>query len=511
MAQALLLKTAMFYQLWRNLTLLSFGVFILFVLYSSKKSVCIDSRLVDKIDRVSVSSKDQVFSCSANQSITYTSFWREKVQALNDRIRQVEVYLGSFGPVAANLQIIVFENKKGLFREQGPYVYISDEYFHKKGWLERVLIRQWLRTQAATTPWPLVEDLMVENLLYSLVGKSEYPNYETKSENKKMILWPQQVRSSTDICRFSKKITDQLSFCLPYSEDPYMDQLQDFVMQSWLSAYENLSFFERQKVLSSLMTWYATSFSKEIKSIENLKTSREIISQLVSRLKANEFFNQSPEGLKFVIEISKLIENKGIERFVVEPLSDLVFVAMTEKANDYSFAKNLNKMSTENKNLKIGLIQDKVLVDVKTGLAQPLSATQSWKTRSLVLFTCEPLTFKAISQYRDRAERLLLIRECEGNAELRFEGYLKTGAKGFALQNPTVSFVHFHIPSLMMKKDQLDDEKDIFKQLMQDTKNKVPLHETFGWRQVEWDKDSQAYQPKAYIDAIDLFRTPAQL
>ena len=97
------------------------------------------------------------------------------------------------------------------------------------------------------------------------------------------------------------------------------------------------------------------------------------------------------------------------------------------------------------------------------------------------------------------------MEHCEPKAEVHYKEYLKSGAEGFALENTGMSFVQFHLPSLLMKREQLAsvlNVQDFIKK--RDVEN--PSFRSLGWQEVRFSQTANAYQPKAYVDAIEWFR-----
>jgi hypothetical protein len=66
-------------------------------------------------------------------------------------------------------------------------------------------------------------------------------------------------------------------------------------------------------------------------------------------------------------------------------------------------------------------------------------------------------------------------------------------------------FAHFHLPSLVSKRNLIDPNMEVF-QFLTERSQKNSVYELFGWRELNWDQISKTYQPKAVVDAVNLFR-----
>ncbi|MNL75174.1 hypothetical protein D3C87_2009320 [compost metagenome] len=59
-----------------------------------------------------------------------------------------------------------------------------------------------------------------------------------------------------------------------------------------------------------------------------------------------------------------------------------------------------------------------------------------------------------------------------------------------------------------MKKQELETVSNVFDFIQKrDVDN--PSFKGLGWQEVRWDEKASAYQPKAYVDAIEWFRAPS--
>lgn len=80
----------------------------------------------------------------------------------------------------------------------------------------------------------------------------------------------------------------------------------------------------------------------------------------------------------------------------------------------------------------------------------------------MVLETCSKVDFTRVMSFAKETSRLLVVRTCDPKKALHFQKFIFNGAEGFAMQNQKISFVQFHLPSVMIKRRELTSAGDVF-------------------------------------------------
>jgi hypothetical protein len=100
-----------------------------------------------------------------------------------------------------------------------------------------------------------------------------------------------------------------------------------------------------------------------------------------------------------------------------------------------------------------------------------------------------------------------VVDHCEKDKKISFKRFLAEGAEGFGAENKGIAFVQFHLPSLLMKKTELQSVANVFDFIQKRDPDSASFR-SLGWREIHWNEQASAYQPRAFVDAIEWFRTP---
>ena len=142
----------------------------------------------------------------------------------------------------------------------------------------------------------------------------------------------------------------------------------------------------------------------------------------------------------------------------------------------------------------------RVLPDLK-------SVPRSWlgliQSRQAVLIQCQIPTTQKLAEMADTVSKLVLVRDCQSPFQIDFSPILDGNFDQFASQNPKMSFVQLHLPSLKsaLAKRNLNP---IF--LIEEKKWDSPFFQDIGWEKPKWDEAIGAYRTRAAIEAIEMYR-----
>ncbi len=468
---------------WSIFSLASFGVLILVIIFITRKPLCIDSRLVEKIDRVSGSTRDEIYRCDLNKTVRFSTYWSQHSREVTSRLSAIELVLEKLNYLKAESpRVVILNDKKQLVYFHSSTLYLSEDLFSKPGWLERELIKFWLRekNEHIFSQNPLLAEALVENILMVSVGNYQLAKYDIKNKDSLSYLWLQNLRASSLECRYSRKFSDSISFCLTDGSKTQLQDMKIYFVRAWMESFRVLKLPEQLKFLRSVA---------------------ELTPEGIQKTKF---------GGRFLIELASRLEKYGMNQTVDKPEFDLVYALDKKLENNGNLKKSVQEFSRNNENLRIALMDQEKVLFLPSGLSLSKKSLKSWKTRHLIYQSCSDMNFKQIGSFDLVADKLLLIRSCDQSESRSLQKYYKSGITGFASQNPFSTFIHFHLPSVALKSGELNSQKDVFEMLEQKTMDQS-LVQSFGWQQLVWKKDLHAYAPRAYIDAIDLFRLPVKL
>ncbi len=468
----------MFLRWWTVISIGSFGALILVILFITRKPLCINSKLVDKIDRVSIGLREEIYRCDSNKKVIYSTYWSQQSRQVALRLNSLESILDRLNiSIGRKPQVVIISGRQQVSYFHDVTLYLSEDLFLTQGVLERELIRFWLkeRNEALFSQNQLLAEALVENILLLSVGRYNIHNYEVKNAANAKFLWPQNLKSSSLECRYSKKFSDSISFCIADETQPFYQDVKPYFVRAWIESSETL------------------------KIQEKLKLIRDVI------LLNPENVQKTSYGGRFLFEFASRLQKFGLNQPVDNPEFDLVYAIDKDIDDKGNLKKSIQEFSRKNEDLKIAIMDNEKVLFYPSGVMLNKKSLKSWKTKHMIYQSCKEMSFNKVSSFVNATTKILLIRSCEQNENRPLQKYYQTGIAGFALQNPETTFVHIHLPSLVLKETELDVEHDIFEQLSkEEVKNAVA--QSFGWQQVEWNKQLKAYAPKAYVDAIDLFR-----
>ncbi len=473
----------MLMRLWSIFSVVSFGLLILFIIFVTRKPICIDSKLVEKIDRVQGDRLEEAYRCDMNKAVRFSTFWSRTARSLSSRLYNLEITLDRLGMISPRApRVVILADSRNVIYTRNSKIYISEDLLSEEGWLEKELVQFWLREKNGNlfSQNPLVVQALVENILIVSKGLLS-TGIGSKSVNLvTSYVWPQTLRVSSSDCRYLKKFSDNISFCLSQDLKPQVQDIRPYFIKSWMESFYGLKLSEQFLFLKA-------------------------ISEL-----SPEGVQKTTYGTRFLIALASRLEKHGVDQAVERPEFDLVYALDQSLENESVLKKSIQEFSQKYENLRIAIMDTEKVFLLPSGTFLSKKLLKSWNTRHLVYQSCANINFNQVSSFGGVTKKLLLIRSCGQNESHSLQNYYQMGVAGFASQDLTSAFVHFHLPSLALKASELNSSKDIFELLGQDGGD-VMLKQSLGWKQVEWRKELKAFSPRAYVDAIDLFRLPSKL
>ncbi|MBC7420849.1 MAG: hypothetical protein H7328_08975 [Bdellovibrio sp.] len=509
----------------RWLMSLSAGIFaaLLVLIVSTKKPLCIDSRIVDKIDRVSLDKTETIFRCSMGQMVPYSRYFDENKDALEARLENIALFIRNIEPFTQGMQIRINEIQPIIFKITDHQIEIGSQLFNSSAHFERALFKVWLqeRLKRDLHSQQLFIEVAADFLLYALNGNLEVEDPILKLKTKiGGSRWPQVLKSKDGYCESPWKASEHFADCALMKNPEHLNNdlllslsLRPLMTSVWIKAYSELSFKERTRFLHLIPRYLQTqqlssekAISMVMTDVHPLKQGMMNIKKMTDLMNSSSLIQNEKEYREFYSRVAQNLQQAGVNDSFAEAYFDYLFEYPESISVQSALFKNLELAATKFPQLQIA-IKDKSQIWILPGhFSLPLKSFDQIRTQQHIFLACLSLKEIEMTQFFKHAEKLLLIKGCDQNKTTDYVSLVSDGVQGFSRQNKQLAFIQFHVPSFEMKANELLHIKNFF-DLVQSRDMTKPEFQTLGWSQIQWYEDSQAYKPKAIIDAIELFRT----
>ncbi|KYG68640.1 hypothetical protein AZI87_05230 [Bdellovibrio bacteriovorus] len=509
-----------------SLSLVCFGLLSLMVLQMTKRPICIDSKVVERIDRVSADSSESIYRCALNKNVPFSAYFSEQVKDLNYRVQQMERLLESIEPFYKKVQLTILEDRPYLYRVQGHQIYIGAKLLEAPGHLEKALAKIWYRerNEALFAQQILMEEVITDFIVYLLNGDLDLGDPQTKIATAlRKVRWPFVIKSVPAYCESPWKQSEHFAVCLEHKEDLSVDQqvvelsLRPLLVTSWVNSYKGLSSRERFNFVQNLPRLLRSEHQPALPLIgmhrlagvqeTTLLKAAEAMKNINSFLASSQAMKDSETHRIFAANFTNELRSHGFQEAFAEASFDLLFVSPTTLTEKSAIFAHFMKIAKASPKVQIALRDQDNLWMLPSRFPIPLKSFGQIKANRTVVEKCGGYNFSYVMDYANITEKLLVVDHCDTNREIQYSRFLNEGAEGFGAQNKGIAFVQFHLPSLLMKKSELEQVSNVFEFIQKrDVEN--PSFKSLGWREVHWSEQANAYQPKAYVDAIEWFRVP---
>ncbi len=495
--------------------------------FLSRRPLCIDSKFVEKIDRVSESGQTAtVYRCGLHRAVPYDEEWSQSVIPLSRRIQSVEKFLESLAPQKGFVRVTVTEKDQPVFRIDDHEISMSLSFLTTPGSIEKALIKSWLRDHSGTSlaEHSVFEESLTDLLLFAVDGELSLVDPELKvgPDLNRTERWPFVVKSMAGYCRSSWRQFEHLKFCQTENldhgvRDPNIIplSLRPLLSQSMISAYMNLSLREQRRFLSSMISVLASlKFEEKEIGFSSMDSSQQsfvdvsfeisgVMRALGSAARAFEA-KQSRSSFyfsKWVNEFTSQIEARGFSDQIGEAQLDhlVAFVGI----NSERHVAGLSKVAAKLTGAAIA-ITDKEQIYLLPSV-EPVKKSLFNKLRAsrMTLVNCGGVTLAELDKYSEMTDRLTVVENCDESVEINFEGLVSGEVGRFSLQNPQVSFVEIHLPSLHLA---LEKRKlNLATKLAMNFDNQN-LNQALGWESPTYDANIKAYKANSAIEAFQVYR-----
>lgn len=508
-----------------SLSVVCFGLLSLAILQMTKRPLCIDSKVVERVDRISEQGNQSIFKCAFNKNVPYSSYFSDEVKDLTYRVQQTERLLESIEPYTRKVQLTILADRPYLFVVQGYNIFIGEKLIEAPGHLEKALIKIWYRerNEALFAQQDLMEEVVTDFLLFLQGGDLDLGDPDTRIKTAlHRVKWPYVIKSVPAYCESPWKKSEHFAVCKDIQEaSETLDKqvvemsLRSLVVTSWIRSFKLLNGQERFAFLENLPRLLRSEHSPLLPLTSSAEEpgvpGGALVAAAVAIKNINAFMltsstmKDSETHRLFVSNFTNELRSNGFQDAFAEAFFDLLYVSkepLTEKSPMYL---QFLKIAKENPRLQLALQDQDNLWMLPSKYPIPLQSFGQLKAHRTVVEKCGGYNFSYVIDYAEKTEKLLVVDHCDAAKEVLYTQFLKDGAEGFAAQNKTTTFVQFHLPSLLMKKSDLADVSNVLEFIQKrDVEN--ASFQSLGWREIHWSKQANAYQPKAYVDAIEWFR-----
>ena len=493
------------------------------VLVASRRPLCIDSKIVDKIDIIHKYGTDTVYACGARKSVPFSPYLNELLPYIKDRLHEVETTLKAISPLRDSLKLEIQLNKPWAFAVNNHSISIGEKLFLSEGHLEKAIFKVWYREREASTfaYSRLVEESITDFLLF--LSSSEVhledrlKGYRTKIES---VRWPQVIKTISSYCDSPWKNSEHYQACFEglnleelLSENLMESSLRPLVTAALIDSYQQLSFSNKNQMIRNFSSFVSSERKPPLNIIGALweshpspiLMSREVLKEIQEYM-FRTAETQSHASYKLLVSrFSENLRKKGFQEASSEVFFDFIYESNQIVDKNSPLFKQLQKITENNKDMQIALVDPKHIWFLPSEDSLERELFVQIRSHHRIVEKCGPFDFSYVLNYSATVDKLLIIDSCKKNSPQALQAYLEEGPEGFARNNKGISFVQFHIPSLMIKSDSIPPQTNVVA-LMKSKDVNSPVLQALGWQELNWEKGVEAYRPKAQIEAIQWFR-----
>ena len=505
---------------WSLLSILY--VTVMALILNGKKTFCIDSTAVERIDRITLEKTERIYRCGTNQITPFSSYFEKNKNALEHRLGGVTQFLNNLNPVTEKFILIIDEINPIIFHQEKSKITIGSALLEAPGHLERAVIKLWLADKILQNiDLSLFTEVTADFLYYTYTGSIEIEDPLLKVRTKiGAAKWPQVLKSKDGYCESPWKLSEHFKFCesIPVARD-LSDQtvlnlsLRPLLTSVWIKTFSELSFRSQLLFLNHFSEYLKSQKLSSEKAIEMILAEQHPLKQGIMNIKkitdlmySSSLVQGRKEYREFYSHLASNLQQAGVSDSFAEAYFDYLIEYPDQLSIESSFFKSLAEAATKNPQLQVAVKDQSQIWILPSKSPLPLKTFDQIKSQQYIYMACPSLKDIKMEQFFNQAEKLLLIKGCEAEKKIDFDSLISGNTQQFSRKNKNLAFIQFHLPSFETKSKELAHVKNFF-ELVKNRDVSKSEFQTLGWTQIQWHEDSQAYKPNAVIDAIELFRT----
>jgi len=475
------------------------STFVLIVSHSASQRICVKNRAIAFIEW----KKNLIPTCDSNNSAEWSKETIKIADQVND---QLEIF--NFLTPSSRFLLTLTDDTNQLSTSKRRLT-VSTHLVNTTDVLPYTVIKNWVEDQNKNLPkFDLLHETVTYFIFYSITGRD--PILPLQTETHAPVLWKSVQKSSHPNCISDWKLTPKWQLCInrhyqffETRTDFIKERLQHKFNQSWISAYQRLSLNEKSQLFKFVLNRIKT-FQVDATLLKEASFSNYIQS-MSSFWYMNEYFPTQNANKAMLASIIKDFNQINFVNIVDKSKFDLVIFKEGLKLATFDGSESLLKPLKNSPTSLVALSNgdDFSVFPIKKTIK--ISSFSKWSANQIVVESCRPLKMKELLKYTEYTEKLLLIYTCNPLKADKVARLTKAGILNYAQLNSEEMFAHFHLPSLVSKRNLIDPNLEVF-QFLTERSQKNSVYELFGWRELNWDQISKTYRPKAVVDAVNLFR-----
>lgn len=537
-------------QKWISILMISLSIALACFAWLARPAFCIDSSLVEKIDSVSGEKQQTLYACKfVKNRRSYHPDLDLIKKNIESRLKHLEREAQFLGVDYKPVSISIIDTVDVVIRVHPKRLILSSSIFNQSQVFDKTILQAILLQKIfSKNELKSMSDLDANQILqvevmsdvWLAISRGQLSLFEPLSGrmlswNSRYNQWPLILKNPESYCEDSWRSYLSQSKC----------DLKNFAeLSSVLSLRQLFGRMLKNALAYMPIDQQMTNFKRLIKvfPFDTIKSSERYVSKITaedaetkSRVELSEPNSISLQDMKLYAEswIQKIIDNTTSE------LSDRIKSEMNSvglvdsKVNQFDLIINIDddkelgqseilqrfiEMTLASPLKKVLLIQKnqyKLLPELQS---IPKEWSRKIHSQFGILVQCRiPETQKLIG-LSENINKLIYIRNCKNSnsteqsqvaidlnkLNINLNGAFDLNFKQFALENPQVQFIQFHLPSLKfaLSKQNLNP---IF--LLQQKLWNSPFFRDIGWQSPVWDNEIKAFRAQAAVDAIEVYRS----
>jgi hypothetical protein len=489
------------------------------MVYLSRKPLCIDSKVVERIDR----GAETVYQCSQNHHIPFSVYFSRELPGIEARVQQVEKFLERVGPMESRLRLVIVKDKPEYFAIDGNTISMGEAMIEARGHLEKALLKKWYRENSPNlfAYEGLFEEVFTDFAIYLIKGslKIEDPfrGVQTKLNGSR---WPQVLKSTKAYCQSPWKRSEHYQFCkeLATHVDLPSDQILELsvrplLVSSWVESYRGLGLKDQYQFVKLLKDLISTEHVPELPLVRTggvipdadpLAEASEAIKNVSYYLTSSSLTQYSESHRVFITLVANNLGRFGYKESFGGAYFDMIYISDAKLNPASDFFKSFQVMAKKNPKIKIAVKDQDRLWMLPSVYPVQWKSLDSIRANRTVYGKCGHYDFNFVWSFANITDKLMIVNTC-GDKKFDLTDYLKDGPEGFGSQNKNVGFIQFHLPSLLMRRDKLSHVDNVY-DLVRRREIDNPVFQSLGWREIKYSEKAEAYQPKSVVDGIEWFK-----
>lgn len=518
-------------QRWIWLLTSSLVVALVAMGWLARPTLCLNSRVVEKLDIVQEGHSVSIGACPLRVDSDYS----DQVEATKNHVeRRLRFLEQSFDflkitDVAANVQtkpnyhrirLSIVETLDPLVRIHPEHIILSQSSLTSNWVLEKAFfISLLLRTKNLSPLHLRPEEILAVEVLSDLMmhfeagqfGLDEPLSGRHLKLNAMASEWPFVIRDQNDYCNSPWRSYLQLGRCqqgLVGKEDLVVG-LRPLISHALVKSLDELAPENRITLIRSLVRQWpmvriprAGDGGMSLKQPERqiLETSHRLAFGLIRALRGSA----GGFGPIWIANVEKLLMDSGVNLAQKSIEADLVVYG--ETLDDETALASLRELAEVSPEKRIFFVHGGQVTRLPDFSSYPMSWFTGMRARQGVLLHCGVPSMDLFRAQYEQVEKVLLVEHCQSQTAqiLNWRFYFSGGVERFVSDNPKMSFIQFHLPSL---KTALERKNLNPIPLLNQSQWQNPFFvEALGWQSAEWDQAIQAFRARAAVDAIQIYR-----